>query len=420
MSGYHSIGFDIHKRSIQYCVKGADGRIVEEGRLRASREELAEWAGRRGVPWRGAMEATMFSGWVWDVLRPYGERLQVAHPAMLKAITAGKHASDRLDARKIADLVRMGWIPEVWMALPELRPLRSMLRWRQLLVRQRVQTKNRMASLLMEPGVDYAKQKLPGERYWGELMERLGREGVGEPVRALLEAGRGEVEMLGAMERGLRKRLAADPQLAERVQRLMTVPGVGQITALTWAVEVGDVRRFGSIGRLLSYCGLVAALQESAGKQHRQPLSKKRNQPLPHVLVEAAHLAARRDAGLGALYERVKAERHAGAAAVAVARKLAAYLLAVDRSGRPFQPRKPPQAPDPPAGKRAGRRADPAAPGPRHRIRRKPTPRQSSPQRDRRLRPRPAVRPLRLFRGWQSEPDSSFLAGLAPVQLMDV
>lgn len=359
MSGYHYIGFDIHKRSIQYCVKEADGRIVEEGRLRASREELAEWAGRRGAPWRGAMEATMFSGWVWDVLRPYAERLQVAHPAMLKAITAGKHASDRLDARKIADLVRMGWIPEVWMAPPELRQLRSMLRWRQLLVRQRVQTKNRMASLLMEQGVDYAKQKLHGERYWGELMERLAREGVGEPVRALLEAGRGEVEMLGAMERGLRQRLAADPQLAERVQRLMTVPGVGQITALTWAVEVGDVRRFGSIGRLLSYCGLVAALQESAGRQHRQPLSKKRNQHLQHVLVEAAHLAARRDAGLGALYERVKAERHAGAAAVAVARKLAAYLLAVDRSGRPFQPRQPPQAPDSPAGKTASPPAPP-------------------------------------------------------------
>jgi len=80
MIGYHYIGFDIHKRSIQYCVKEAGGRIVEEGRLRASRAELAEWAGRRGAPWRGAMEATMFSGWVWDVLRPYAERLQVAHP----------------------------------------------------------------------------------------------------------------------------------------------------------------------------------------------------------------------------------------------------------------------------------------------------------------------------------------------------
>jgi transposase len=351
MEYLHYIGFDVHKKTIQYCTKLANGDIVQEGRIAATRTTLLNWAAGQSRPWKGAMEATMFTAWIYDTLLPYARELKVAHPAMLKAITASKHASDRLDARQIADLVRMEWIPKVWMAPPEIRSSRLLLRYRNLVVRQATQTKNRIASVLMEHGVEYAKQKLHQRGYFQELLGRL--EEVPETVKHLLRTSRVGVELFASTQRALLRHLKSDRVLAQRVALLDTVPGVGEVTALTWALEVGDPHRFASVGRALSYCGLVAPQQESAGKSYRQPLSKKRNAHLQTMLIEAAHLAPRTSPELRALYERQKKRRHAGAAAIAVARKLVAYLLAVDKSGQPFQARPTADAPGSPTGKSA-------------------------------------------------------------------
>jgi transposase len=342
MNDLHYIGFDVHKKSIQYCVKLADGRLVREGRIAATHSAVAEWLATQHTPWKGALEATMFSAWIYDQLLPHAVELHVAHSAMLKALATGKHASDRLDARKIADLLRANCLPSIWMAPPELRSLRLLLRYRQLTVRQTVQIKNRIASTLMELGVDYDSSRLHGKRYYQDLLARLGH--LPPPVRWLLELSRGAIDMFATTDRLLLRQLAQDAALRQRVARLQTIPGVGQITALTWALETGDPHRFPNASHAMSYCGLVAALQESAGKRYRQPLSRKRNAHLQTMLIEAAHLAPRYHPHLRALYEKVKAERHSGAAAVAVARKLTAYLLAVDKSGQPFELR----AVDPP------------------------------------------------------------------------
>lgn len=340
MNDFHYIGFDVHKKTIQFCTKLADGRIVAEGRIQASRSGLAGWVAQQQRPWKGALEATMFSAWIYDELAPHAAELKVAHSAMLKAIAVSKHASDRLDARKIADLVRMDWIPGVWMAPPDLRARRLQLRYRNLVVRQATQTKNRISSTLMEHGVEYSAAKLHGKRYFHDLLGRLDE--VPAPVREMLRYSRASLEMFQLTQQALLKRLREDPLLAERVRLLETIPGVGQITALTWAVEIGDPHRFRSAARAMSYCGLVSPYQESAGKQYRQPLSKKRNPHRQRVLIEAAHLAPRYHPALRALYEKVQREADSGAAVIDVARKLVSYLLAVDRSRQPFQLRTPP------------------------------------------------------------------------------
>src|ERR1039458_2653842 len=86
MNANHYIGFDVHKKTVSYCVKTADGCIVEEGKLRATHQVLRQWSRERKEPWRGAMEATLFSGWIYDALKPFAEELQMGHPAMMKAI----------------------------------------------------------------------------------------------------------------------------------------------------------------------------------------------------------------------------------------------------------------------------------------------------------------------------------------------
>src|ERR1041384_3873468 len=86
----HYIGFDVHKKPINFCIKTADGAVVEQGRLVAQRSTLREWAAAQTHTWHGAMEATLFSGWIYDTLRPYAARLEMAHPLMLKAIAASR------------------------------------------------------------------------------------------------------------------------------------------------------------------------------------------------------------------------------------------------------------------------------------------------------------------------------------------
>ena len=353
----HYIGLDVHKKSIQFCAKTADGTIVEEGRIAATRQALQQWVAKRPRPWNAAMEATMFSAWIYDELKPHAAQLKMAHPAMLKAISAAKHSSDPLDARKISDLVRMDWIPGVWVAPPEIRELRLHLRFRNLVVRQSTQVKNRISSTLMENGVVYSKEKLHQKKYFHELLEVLDE--VPESVRQLLRRSRGTLDLFQSTQRTLLEQLSRDRRLAARVALLQTIPSVGVVTALTWALEIGDPWRFSSVDHAVSYCGLVSARQQSGEKEYRQPLSKKRNGNLQTILIEAAHLAPRYSPLLRQLYDKVKQEEHAGAAALAVARKLVAYLLAVDKSKKPFQVREPSTAQSSPTGKSASPSAPP-------------------------------------------------------------
>jgi transposase len=148
--------------------------------------------------------------------------------------------------------------------------------------------------------------------------------------------------MFQSVQKQLVRKLHSEAGLRQRVQRLRTIPGVGEITALTWALEIAEPQRFGSIAQVLSYCGLTSAFRSSADKQQRGPLSKQRNAHLQSTLIEAAKLAPRWNPQLEAIHERERGRGHANRATLAVARKLAAYLLAVDKSARPFQLRSQP------------------------------------------------------------------------------
>jgi transposase len=112
---------------------------------------------------------------------------------------------------------------------------------------------------------------------------------------------------------------------------------VGRITALTWALDVGDVQRFASIKKAVSYCGLCGAEKSSGGSMmQRTPLSKQRNKHLQTTLIEAAKMAPRYSPALALLYDRERQKGNANRATLAVARKLVAYLMAVDRRQEHF------------------------------------------------------------------------------------
>lgn len=337
MDTMHYVGFDIHKNVIAYCVKESDGTIVEQNMIPATREALARFSDSREAPWKGAMEATMFTGWIFDFLKPYAASLKVANPLQLKAIAASKKKNDRLDAAKLADMLRCNLLPECYMASQRNRDLRRQMRYRNLVVRQSVLMKNRISTILMEHGIAYNTRSLHGKRYFGALMDSL--EYVSDGAKTLLSISRANLELFDSIQKNLLASLQREPDIADRVRRLQTIPGVGEVTALTWALEVDDPHRFSRIDQAVSYCGLCSAQKESAGKTKRGPISKQRNKHLQCVLIEAAKAVPKWSPELAAVRDRERQRGNANRATLAVARKLVSYLLAVDKRQKDFEVR---------------------------------------------------------------------------------
>ncbi len=334
---YHYIGLDVHKRTISFCTKRSDGKTVAHGRFGADRGSIVQWASSQQTPWIGGLEATLFTGFIYDVLTPYALELQVGHPLQIKAISCAKHKSDRIDAETLANLLRADLFPSCHMASPLVRELRRVLRYRNFLVTQSVAMKNKTTGLLMEVGVAYDSRRIHGQGYFYELLDGLDE--VPSSVRELLRTTRCGLEMFQAAQKRLLAALGEHEYLHERVKRLMSIDGVGEVTGLTWALEVDTPERFSNLKKVQSYCGLCSGRNESAGKNKRAPLSKQRNPHLQTVLIEAAKLAPRWNEALARLHADVRERGYnPNRATCAVARKLVAYLMAVDRSGHPFRP----------------------------------------------------------------------------------
>jgi transposase len=317
-------------------VKDAAGRVYQEGKIGSTRRELDAWIKTLPQPRMMAMEATIFTGWIYDHLLPHAEKVKVAHPLMLRAIAAAKRKNDRIDAGKIADCLRCDFLPECHMSSTEIRDRRRTLRYRNLVIKQMVQMKNRVSGLLMESGVSYDKQRLHKLGYFTDLLST--NDEISESIRPLLKLSREHILRSQRLDRALTSSLERDPLLSERLRRLRTIPGVGPITALTWALEIGDHTRFRSVKEAISYCGLCSAEKSSADKVMRTPISKQRNKHIQQVLVEAAKLAPRYSHELALVREKEIQRGNRNRATLAVARKMVAYMLAVERRQQDFVP----------------------------------------------------------------------------------
>ena len=326
------VGMDIHKKKIAYCEKTQGGKLIGEGVISSSEGSVREWASGLRKPWVGAMEATLFTGYVYDVLKPYAKELKVANPLLLKAFE--KHKNDKIDAKKLCDLLRVDLLPECYIAPKEIRELRRVLRYRNMIVREASRFKNRTSGLLMEVGVEYNKSKLHGKRYFAELVESLTE--IPESVRELLWLSRSNIEIFESCQKRLVKALEEHDLLRERIKILRSIGGVGIITALTWALEIAEPFRFRQINKAVSYCGLCSAQKQSGDKSMRGPISKQRNKNLQWALIECAKLAPRTNPQLRDVHERELKKGNRNRATLAVARKLVGYLLAVDKSGKEF------------------------------------------------------------------------------------
>lgn len=315
--GQQFVGMDLHRRRSVLVRMTEAGEHLETVRIVNTRDQLAEVMVRAGESPEVVLEATY--GWYWaaDALAEFGATVHLAHPLGVKAFSYRRVKNDQRDASDLADLLRMGRLPHAWIAPPETRELRELVRHRAKLVAMRSQCKAHVHAVLAKGGI------------WVPMTDLFGVEGtllldnVTMPapyktriasLRRLIEALDFEIDLFGGLARG---RLAHDPGYTA----IQQIPGIGPVLAAVFVAEIGDVHRFAGPDRLCSWAGLTPRHYESDTVVRRGHISKQGSKLVRWAAVEAVQRHPT-TAKIAADKKRIEDRRGKSIAKVAAARKL--------------------------------------------------------------------------------------------------
>ena len=275
------------------------------------------------------VESTYNWYWLVDGLMDKGHRVHLANTAAIQQYEGLKYTDDHSDARWLAHLLRLGVLPEGYIYPRAERPVRDLLRKRSQLVRQRTTNLLSIQNLLTRnTGESLSANRVKGLDVQ-QVDELLDNGDLALAVKANLSVMSSADEQTKILERTVIERVQLRPQFCF----LKTVPGIGQILALTIMLETGDIRRFSSVGNFASYCRCVGSQKISNGKKKGQGNTKNGNKYLAWAFVEAAHFAIRFNSKIKSFYQRKKAKTKIVVAIKAVAHKLcrACYYIMRDR-----------------------------------------------------------------------------------------
>ncbi len=313
-------GIDLHARTMYLCVLDQAGEVLLEQAIRCDPKVFL----RTIAPYRDDLVVAVECIFTWYWLADLCAREQIpfvlGHALYMKAIHGGKAKNDRIDAHKIAALLRGGMLPEAYVYPPEMRATRDLLRRRLYLVRKRGQ-------LLAHIQNTHHQYNLPEPNR--KIIYRSNRGGIAETftdpsVRKSVEADFALVEVYDRLIREVELHIVRtvkehDP---DSFLRLRSLPGVGKILALTLLYEIHDIRRFPSVQDFASYARLVTCAQASAGKRLGTGGRKIGNAHLKWAFSEAAVLFLRQNPKGQGLFKKLQRKHGKGKALSILAHKL--------------------------------------------------------------------------------------------------
>jgi transposase len=281
--GRQVVGIDLHRRRSVIVRMTDDGRKLETVRITNSPAALRREIAKAGEHPRVVVEATY--GWYWaaDVLEEAGAEVHLAHPLGVKAYTYRRVKNDERDAADLADLLRMGRLPEAWIAPPEIRELRELTRYRDKLVKLRTSVKDQVHAVLAKLGIPVTCTDIFGT--WGNTW----LDGLDLPqpyagkvasLRQLNAELTGEITLL---EQVIGDLLAGH----EGYAAIRQLPGIGPVLGAVIVAEIGDIRRFRRPEQLCSWAGLTPRHRESDTKISRGHVTKQGSRILRWAVCEA-------------------------------------------------------------------------------------------------------------------------------------
>ena len=326
---------DLHARYSWIRIVTAGGEAVLEQRVPTTRSAFEHLCAGR-APMRVLLESSTESEWVAQVVEACGHEVIVGAPsyALMYGHRDPQIKTDRRDVRALAEACRLGIYRAAHRVSREQRARRRELRVREQLVRIRTQLINLLRAQLRQEGYRLptgASEHVP--RRYAQLPVPAALRQTLAPIVAVLAT-------IGAQLQQCDAGLAAAAQDDAVVQRLMTAPGVGVITALTYRAVLDEVGRFGRDARgVAAYLGLVPSEHSSGARQQRGHITKAGPRGLRGLLIQASWVIwrhRRRRGALQAWVERVAARRGRRIAIVALARRLGRILFAMWRDGHDY------------------------------------------------------------------------------------
>ena len=291
-------GLDYHMDQVQLCVMDAQGRVKLNRSIPSDLEQVTRLLDT--AVGAVAIEACCGAAAFGEALAARGSwRVELAHAGYVNRLKQSPDKTDYSDARLLADLTRVGYLPRVWLAPPEIRDLRQLVNHRVRLVERRRATKLQITALLRE-----TRTKIQASRWTvAFLLSLQDNQSFSEQVRWVVNDLLLELEHVSEKVRTVEKRLREATAGNKVLEKLRTIEGVGEVTAWMLLAWIGRFDRFKSGKHLSRYCGLSPRNASSGGKQADAGLIDAANKPLRAVLIQAAHRLIRCDDRWGKLAE---------------------------------------------------------------------------------------------------------------------
>lgn len=321
-AGQQFVGIDLHRRRSVIVRTTATGQVLESTRIVNDVDRLAGVMARAGRTPQVVIEATY--GWYWavDALQAGGAVVHLAHPLGVKAFEYRRVKNDVRDAADLADLLRMGRLPEAWIAPPATRELRELVRHRAKLVGLRSHCKAEIHAVLAKCGVQVTMTDLFGLA-GTDLLDGLHLPApyaarIGS-LRRVMESVDFEIDVFATLVRG---RLARDPGYLA----VQTIPGIGPVLGAVLVAEIGDITRFTRPEQLTSWAGLTPRHRESDTHVHRGRVTKQGSRLVRWAVIESVQVLPKTTA-VGIIRDRIGARRGRNIGVVAAGRRQLEYVF---------------------------------------------------------------------------------------------
>jgi transposase len=310
------LGVDFHKKNSFITGMTSDGDILFRHQIQNSKENWIAFLG--GLP-KGSkivVEATCNWYYLYELIE---ERFEVilAHPLRTKAIASAKIKNDRVDSEILAHLLRTNLIPQSYIPPREIRDLRELLRYRVGLIRIQTIMKNRIHAILSKNGLIFPFSNIFSNKGIKWLQSLGLRKVYQDEICGYIHI----YESLNLQIKEAENEISKQAQFNDEVQLLMSMPGIGEFSALLIYSEIGNIHRFPTAEKLCSYAGLVPSVRASGDRIKMGSITKQGSTWLRWILVELAYHFVNGSERFKTYYQRVKFRKGTAVARVAVARK---------------------------------------------------------------------------------------------------
>ena len=314
-------GIDLHARTMYICIVNQAGEILVHHNFTASPETFLKVI----APYREeivvAVECMFTWYWLADLCQREGITFVLGHALYMKAIHGGKAKNDRIDAQKIAVLLRGGMLPQAYVYPAEMRATRDLLRRRMHFMRKRAELLTHVQNTNSQYNLPEIGKKIAYKANRNGIAERFADPAVQKSVEVDLALLGHYDALLRDIELAVLK--AAKQHDANTLYLLRTVPGIGEILSLVLLYEIHDIQRFPRVQDFVSYCRLVKCAKESAGKRYGTSGTKIGNAYLKWAFSEAAVLFLRTNPAGQKYLSRLEKKHGKGKALTVLAHKLA-------------------------------------------------------------------------------------------------